>query len=163
MLLKSLSQVAPRMTDLWVFFFFFRPCWVACGIFVPWPRIKPPAPALEVWSLNHWIAREVPYWCLLLYWSWPELSGLPPPPFLEESPAAAPVQTFPRGCPAHVPRSLDRERPFRIKVAAPHLRPGGSPPRGEGWVEIVRQEIIPEKHLDWYVISTESQEAHFAG
>ena len=32
---------------------------VACGILVPWPRIKCAPPALEVWSLNHWSARKV--------------------------------------------------------------------------------------------------------
>ena len=32
----------------------------ACGILVPRPRIEPLSPALEVWGLNHWTAREVP-------------------------------------------------------------------------------------------------------
>ena len=32
---------------------------MACGILVPQPGIKPWAPALEVQSLNRWIAREV--------------------------------------------------------------------------------------------------------
>ena len=31
---------------------------LACGILVPPPRIKPVSPALEVWSLNCWTARE---------------------------------------------------------------------------------------------------------
>ena len=31
----------------------------ACGILVPRPGIEPKPPALEVWSLNHWTAREV--------------------------------------------------------------------------------------------------------
>ena len=33
-------------------------------ILVSWPGIKPLPPAVELWNLNHWTAREVPY-CLL--------------------------------------------------------------------------------------------------
>ena len=32
----------------------------ACGILVPRPGIEAEHPAVETWSLNHWIAREVP-------------------------------------------------------------------------------------------------------
>ena len=32
----------------------------ACKILVPWPGIEPKLPELETWSLNPWIAREVP-------------------------------------------------------------------------------------------------------
>ena len=32
----------------------------ACGISFPQPGMKPVPPAMEVWSLNHWTAREVP-------------------------------------------------------------------------------------------------------
>ena len=32
----------------------------ACKILVPWPGIEPKLPELEAWSLNPWIAREVP-------------------------------------------------------------------------------------------------------
>ena len=42
------------------FFFFFWPRCVACGILVPQPGIEPTPLVLEVWSLNHWIAREAP-------------------------------------------------------------------------------------------------------
>ena len=42
------------------FFFFFWPCREACGILVTQPGIEHVPPAVEVWSLNHWIAREVP-------------------------------------------------------------------------------------------------------
>ena len=42
-------------------------CHPACGILVLWPGIEPMPPAMEVWSLNHWTAREVP---LLLQWGW---------------------------------------------------------------------------------------------
>ena len=38
--------------------FFFGPA--ACGILVSRPGIEPSPPALEVQSLNHWTAREVP-------------------------------------------------------------------------------------------------------
>ena len=33
---------------------------MACGLLVPQTGIKPVPPAVEVWSLNHWTAREVP-------------------------------------------------------------------------------------------------------
>ena len=46
------------------FFFFFWPCSMACRILVPQRRIKPMPPALEMQSLNHWTAREVPRSCL---------------------------------------------------------------------------------------------------
>ena len=48
-------------------FFFFNiyslvliiwPCFAAKGILVPHQQVKPMAPALEVWSLNHWTTRE---------------------------------------------------------------------------------------------------------
>ena len=42
------------------FFFFFWPCYEACGILVPHLGIKPVPPALEAWSLNHWAPREAP-------------------------------------------------------------------------------------------------------
>ena len=37
----------------WDFFFFF--CHMGCGILVPWPGLEPMPPALEAWSLNHWL------------------------------------------------------------------------------------------------------------
>ena len=42
------------------FFFFFWPYHMACGLLVPQPGIEPVPPAVEAWSLNHWMAREVP-------------------------------------------------------------------------------------------------------
>ena len=42
------------------YYYYFWPCCVACGVFVPWPGIKPVSPALEAQSLNHWATREVP-------------------------------------------------------------------------------------------------------
>ena len=38
-------------------FFFFLTVPPACGILVPQPGIKTPAPALESQNLNHWTAR----------------------------------------------------------------------------------------------------------
>ena len=32
----------------------------AHGILDPWPGIEPMPPTMQVWSLNHWITREVP-------------------------------------------------------------------------------------------------------
>ena len=46
--------------------FFFRLLATVRGILVPWPGIKPMAPAVEVWSLNHWTDREIPCALLLL-------------------------------------------------------------------------------------------------
>ena len=44
-----------------VFFFFFWPHWVACGILVPWPGIEPESLAVRAPSPNHWTARELPH------------------------------------------------------------------------------------------------------
>ena len=41
------------------FFFFFLLCCMACGIPVFPPGTEPTPPAVKVWSLNHWAAREV--------------------------------------------------------------------------------------------------------
>ena len=38
---------------------FFCLCPRACGSLVPGPQIEPSPPAVEVWSLNHWITREI--------------------------------------------------------------------------------------------------------
>ena len=46
---------------------FFWPHHMAWGILVPGLEIKPIPPASEVWSLNHWTAREVPNMFLKLY------------------------------------------------------------------------------------------------
>ena len=40
-------------------FFFFWLGFKACEILVPWPGIEPTPPAVVVWSLNHWTARQV--------------------------------------------------------------------------------------------------------
>ena len=47
-------------------FFFSWPQRVACGILVPPPGTEPVSPAVEVWSLNYWTAREVPVLCTFL-------------------------------------------------------------------------------------------------
>ena len=40
------------------FFFFFGH--MACRVLIPQPGIEPVSPVVEVWSLNHWTAREFP-------------------------------------------------------------------------------------------------------
>ena len=56
---------------LMFYLFIFYPCPSACGILVPWPGIEPSAPVVEVWSLNHWTAREVHHgWDLTSVASW---------------------------------------------------------------------------------------------
>ena len=47
--------------------YLFRPHCVACEILVPLPGIECMSPAVEVQSLNHWTAREVPI--QLIIWS----------------------------------------------------------------------------------------------
>ena len=54
------------------FYLFIWPHCEACGILIPWPGIKPVPPAVEVWCLNHWTAREVPgeiFYLLLLFFN----------------------------------------------------------------------------------------------
>ena len=51
---------------LWFFWGFFWPHGSACGIWVPWPEIKPAPPALEARSRNHWTTREVHVFCFYL-------------------------------------------------------------------------------------------------
>ena len=51
------------------FYFLFSSFWphhTPCGILVPWPGIEPVPPAVEVQSLSHWTAREVPHLCTFL-------------------------------------------------------------------------------------------------
>ena len=52
-----------------IIFILWGPCNMACGILAPWTGIKPVPLALEAWSLNHWIAMEVPqisFWIVVL-------------------------------------------------------------------------------------------------
>ena len=44
----------------YIFFIFIFGSAAACGTLVPWLGIEPVPPAVEVRSLNHWTAREVP-------------------------------------------------------------------------------------------------------
>ena len=53
------SQLILQFLIIFLFFFFW-PCHVTCGIVVPRSGIEPMPLALEVLSLNHWTAREVP-------------------------------------------------------------------------------------------------------
>ena len=48
------------------YFFNLKLFFLLCGIFFPWPGIKPMFPALKVWSLNHWTTSEVSF---LLFFS----------------------------------------------------------------------------------------------
>ena len=51
---------------VFLFFFFFLPRHVACGILVPRPGIEPRPLAVRAQSPNHWTARVFPHrWCFL--------------------------------------------------------------------------------------------------
>ena len=58
LLFKSVFFLFKELTQL----FLFSLCLSACGILVPCPGIKPVSPIMEVQSLNHWMARQVPHW-----------------------------------------------------------------------------------------------------
>ena len=71
--LHSIGCLFTFLCPLVHFFFFFwcvfLPC-AACRILVPQPGIKPVPPALEVRSLNYWVAREVflaNFWAFKIY------------------------------------------------------------------------------------------------
>ena len=53
----------PREEGFGFLVFFFWPHHAACRILVPQPGIEPTPLAVEVRSLNHWTAREVPGFC----------------------------------------------------------------------------------------------------
>ena len=48
------------LLSYFIYLLFFWPCHTARRILVPQPGIKPVPPAMEVWSPNHWTAREFP-------------------------------------------------------------------------------------------------------
>ena len=52
-----------RLFNLFIYFWL---CLKACGILVPHPGLEPTLYALQVQSLNHWTAREVPSVTLLM-------------------------------------------------------------------------------------------------
>ena len=54
------GQFIDRLQHFILFFNFFWLHRAAFGLLVPQPGIEPVPPALEVQSLNHWTAREVP-------------------------------------------------------------------------------------------------------
>ena len=72
--LMNLYVLITQMKELstFCFFFFFWPCCMACGILVPWPRIEPEPPAVEVQSPNHWTTREV-HFCLSFFINTPSV------------------------------------------------------------------------------------------
>ena len=55
---KFLS-ISSKLLAQFIYFFFLFSFW-PCRILVPCPGIQPPSPAVDVQSLNHWTAREVP-------------------------------------------------------------------------------------------------------
>ena len=67
-IMSSFSKDLSKRPKIFIFFllspfphfFCFWPLHVARGILVPWSGIKPIYPAMRAWSLNHWIAREIP-------------------------------------------------------------------------------------------------------
>ena len=54
-----------------LYYYYFWPCLMACGILVPWPGTESPPTTVEAQSPNHWITREFlvvmlySYLCLL--------------------------------------------------------------------------------------------------
>ena len=62
----SLSQ---SISKFYFFFFFFWPCFMACGILVPWSGIEPMLSAMRVQNLNYWIAREFSLNSILFHWT----------------------------------------------------------------------------------------------
>lgn len=54
------KRTGPLSIPLFVFFFFFQLCLVACKILVPLSGIEPMPSAVEMKILSHWISREVP-------------------------------------------------------------------------------------------------------
>ena len=63
---SNLEKSWDKQDAISFFFFLIWPCCEACGIWVSWPGIKPLVSALEAWSPNHWISREVPGCCILI-------------------------------------------------------------------------------------------------
>ena len=48
-------------TNVIIYFYFYFFGHTTCETLVPWLGIEPMSSALEVWSLNHWTTREVPW------------------------------------------------------------------------------------------------------
>ena len=66
------SLVAKRWEERSVLFFqFFGHTAQYVGSSFPWPGIEPTPLALEAWSLNHWITKEVPKSILEAIWNSP--------------------------------------------------------------------------------------------
>ena len=62
--LRSCSHLLNLSLSHFKAMLFSSPSCTACGILVTPPEIEPAPPALEVWGLNHWPAREAPEPCL---------------------------------------------------------------------------------------------------
>ena len=56
----SLESLLPSSSVLFLFLFYLLAMLQSMWDLIPGPRIKSVPPTLEAWSLNHWIAREVP-------------------------------------------------------------------------------------------------------
>ena len=67
-LFTCLTQISIHFKSLFIylsdFIFRFWPYHMACGILVPRLGIEPVAPAVEIWSLNHWTTRKSSSPCL---------------------------------------------------------------------------------------------------
>lgn len=70
---RQLAETDTLLYKLVFFFFFLKPCRKACRILVLWLGIESALSAVEVWSSNHWAAREVPV-RTNLYSEWIEAS-----------------------------------------------------------------------------------------
>ena len=81
LILLALNPVVSFLfLSLLLFFVFFWPWHMACGILVPWPGIEPASPAVEAQTLNHWTTSKVPSFFILFDFSsiyhTPSFSGL---------------------------------------------------------------------------------------
>ena len=64
---EEFCSLGPTFVFRFLFFgSFFWPCHAACGILVPQPGVELVPPAVEVQSINHWTAREFPYFLKFL-------------------------------------------------------------------------------------------------
>ena len=58
-ILKKSHKIIHYTVVFYLFIFIFGLGHMACGILVPLPGIELALPALEAWSLKHWIPSEV--------------------------------------------------------------------------------------------------------
>ena len=87
--ITQLFWYSSRFGDFLFIIFIFWPCHVAWENLVPWPRIEPRLPALEMWSLNHWeVPRLLFKWWVIsfipLVSAFESLKLFKPPPILSK-------------------------------------------------------------------------------